>query len=290
MPHGDAEALKPPAAVWKASAPLRNRLSRCRVWRLGHEANQSGVSDRFEKSHLQRRATNDRREIRTPNLLIWGQTRCRCAIQPMRLLASAEVTALAQGVPRARGQLAQRGTPRRLLGDEALCGIGRRYSARGAQATTVIASVGDGACAACARTHTRGRVRAHTNPHAHAQQEATICSVFDRAAGETPDRTSGWYLFGRGRRFLSPCVSRWRGAECAAKLTRGRCGGGRSYMRRGTETATRARWRGDRGGDTPCGTRIHNLRIRGPTPCPLGQGGSQNESEISKNKTSKNYL
>ena len=23
---------------------------------------------------------------------------------------------------------------------------------------------------------------------------------------------------------------------------------------------------------TPCGTRAHNLRIRGPTPCPLGQG------------------
>jgi hypothetical protein len=25
---------------------------------------------------------NDRREIRTPNLLIWSQTRYRCAIQP----------------------------------------------------------------------------------------------------------------------------------------------------------------------------------------------------------------
>ena len=24
---------------------------------------------------------------------------------------------------------------------------------------------------------------------------------------------------------------------------------------------------------TPCGTQTHNLRIRGPTPCPLGQGG-----------------
>ena len=24
----------------------------------------------------------------------------------------------------------------------------------------------------------------------------------------------------------------------------------------------------------PCGTRAHNLRIRGPMPCPLGQGGS----------------
>ena len=26
---------------------------------------------------------------------------------------------------------------------------------------------------------------------------------------------------------------------------------------------------------TPCGTRAHNLRIRSPTPCPLGQGGLQ---------------
>ena len=26
--------------------------------------------------------------------------------------------------------------------------------------------------------------------------------------------------------------------------------------------------------DTPCGTRTRNLRIRSPTPCPLGQGGS----------------
>ena len=30
---------------------------------------------------------NEGREIRTPNLLIWSQTRCRCAIPP--LLASA---------------------------------------------------------------------------------------------------------------------------------------------------------------------------------------------------------
>ena len=26
--------------------------------------------------------------------------------------------------------------------------------------------------------------------------------------------------------------------------------------------------------DTPCGTRTRNLRIRSPTPCPLGQGGN----------------
>ena len=30
---------------------------------------------------------------------------------------------------------------------------------------------------------------------------------------------------------------------------------------------------GSRSINTPCGTRTHNLRIRGPTPCPLGQGG-----------------
>ena len=31
-------------------------------------------------------------------------------------------------------------------------------------------------------------------------------------------------------------------------------------------------------GNTPCGTGAHNLRIRGPTPCPLGQGGSNETS------------
>jgi hypothetical protein len=29
----------------------------------------------------------------------------------------------------------------------------------------------------------------------------------------------------------------------------------------------------DPGINTPCGTRTRNLRIRSPTPCPLGQGG-----------------
>ena len=34
---------------------------------------------------IQKRPTeNEGREIRTPNLLIWSQTRCRCAIPPMR--------------------------------------------------------------------------------------------------------------------------------------------------------------------------------------------------------------
>ena len=31
---------------------------------------------------------NEGREIRTPNLLIWSQTRCRCAIPPMLLAAN----------------------------------------------------------------------------------------------------------------------------------------------------------------------------------------------------------
>ena len=35
---------------------------------------------------LERRRNNEAREIRTPNLLIWSQTRCRCAIAPHGLL------------------------------------------------------------------------------------------------------------------------------------------------------------------------------------------------------------
>ena len=31
---------------------------------------------------------------------------------------------------------------------------------------------------------------------------------------------------------------------------------------------------------TPCGTRTHNLRIRSPTPCPLGQGGCHLETSF----------
>ena len=33
------------------------------------------------------------------------------------------------------------------------------------------------------------------------------------------------------------------------------------------------RWRVSLHQSTPCGTRARNLRIRSPTPCPLGQGG-----------------
>ena len=32
--------------------------------------------------------------------------------------------------------------------------------------------------------------------------------------------------------------------------------------------------------NTPCGTRARNLRIRGPTPCPLGQGGSAHLAQL----------
>jgi hypothetical protein len=37
---------------------------------------------------------NEAREIRTPNLLIWSQTRCRCAIAP--LIANSSIACLAQ--------------------------------------------------------------------------------------------------------------------------------------------------------------------------------------------------
>ena len=39
--------------------------------------------------------------------------------------------------------------------------------------------------------------------------------------------------------------------------------------------------------DTPCGTRTRNLRIRSPTPCPLGQGGFSQHLRSCNNKIRK---
>ena len=39
--------------------------------------------------------------------------------------------------------------------------------------------------------------------------------------------------------------------------------------------------------NTSCGTRARNLRIRSPTPCPLGQGGHSVHANIRKAATSK---
>jgi hypothetical protein len=54
---------------------------------------------------------NEAREIRTPNLLIWSQTRCRCAIAPIECLRC-EHTDFGQGSA--------------LAGGEALCEPGAR--------------------------------------------------------------------------------------------------------------------------------------------------------------------
>jgi hypothetical protein len=43
-------------------------------------------------------------------------------------------------------------------------------------------------------------------------------------------------------------------------------------MFRGCNVFADSAWLGEMS-VTPCGTRAHNLRIRSPTPCPLGQGG-----------------
>ena len=38
------------------------------------------------------KSQNEAREIRTPNLLIWSQTRCRCAIAPLEYLLTGGTT------------------------------------------------------------------------------------------------------------------------------------------------------------------------------------------------------
>ena len=40
---------------------------------------------------------------------------------------------------------------------------------------------------------------------------------------------------------------------------------------------------------TPCGTRTRNLRIRSPTPCPLGQGGRYYSMEFRRHSTFQHF-
>ena len=71
--------------------------------------------------------------------------------------------------------------------------------------------------------------------------------------------SQAWGLLGRAKQSLRPppprAPKRWRGAMGGT----GRRGGVGQMVPKLM--------------CTPCGTRAHNLRIRGPTPCPLGQGG-----------------
>jgi hypothetical protein len=50
---------------------------------LGHfHFSVPATLDISEVPHEEPRGENEAREIRAPNLLIWSQTRCRCAIAP----------------------------------------------------------------------------------------------------------------------------------------------------------------------------------------------------------------
>ena len=87
---------------------LRIRSDRCVVGR-----GLAGSSARLPD------ARNEGREIRTPNLLIWSQTRCRCAIPPMSLFArrlplsvSGDVFATRRALALMRGREAASPTPR----------------------------------------------------------------------------------------------------------------------------------------------------------------------------------
>ena len=47
-----------------------------------------GLRQMLRMVRNKQRCRNEGREIRTPNLLIWSQTRCRCAIPPLLHIAA----------------------------------------------------------------------------------------------------------------------------------------------------------------------------------------------------------
>ena len=70
------------ARCWARTCPSRPRLLH-----LCHK--RQDIPEFQQRVHCQRRAAfarkHEAREIRTPNFLIWSQTRCRCAIAPLEL-------------------------------------------------------------------------------------------------------------------------------------------------------------------------------------------------------------
>ena len=69
----------PKRAITLADQQASQRLGRQARQRASHMA--IDAADNEEP----RRNKNEAREIRTPNLLIWSQTRCHCAIPPRRV-------------------------------------------------------------------------------------------------------------------------------------------------------------------------------------------------------------
>ena len=74
--NGWQQAVKPSAGIGPATSCLRSKRS---ATKLGRHLSKRwvGVSNSERKI-----ATNEPRASRTPNLLIWSQTRCHCAIGP----------------------------------------------------------------------------------------------------------------------------------------------------------------------------------------------------------------
>ena len=63
-------------------------LLRATLLPLSPAAPQRGAWGWMVKGQGVTRAKSEGREIRTPNLLIWSQTRCRCAIPPMTFIGN----------------------------------------------------------------------------------------------------------------------------------------------------------------------------------------------------------
>ena len=93
------------ASVLPAGQAVGGTWSRLQVLRWAVRApGQTHAAEAGLRSHMWTANHNEDREIRAPNLLIWNQTRCRCAISPMRTLEpllyqARKAAALSAGAP-----------------------------------------------------------------------------------------------------------------------------------------------------------------------------------------------
>ena len=62
-------------------------LRRAPFWHSVHTGTSRRAQGDLEPNQYMKIPANEGRVIRAPNLLIWSQTRCRCAIPPLGILS-----------------------------------------------------------------------------------------------------------------------------------------------------------------------------------------------------------